>query len=111
MNAFDHERDAELGRVLRQHLEMNDQETFVARVLRSLPVGCQVDSWQVLERWALPGIAAALLVAATLGLWIGLPWGESRESRTGATTVAERMLEPGQPLDSSVILAAVLAEP
>ena len=111
MNPFDHERDVELGRVLRKHLEPADPEAFVARVLRALPIDRQVGSWEVLERWALPGIAAALLIAATLGLWIGLPWGESRESGTGAATVVERILEPGQPLDSNVILAAVLAEP
>jgi hypothetical protein len=111
MNSFDHERDVELGQVLREHLEPLDAGGFVARVLRSLPIDRQVGSWEVLERWALPGIAAALLIAATLGLWIGLPWDQSRESRSGAATVAERMLEPGQPLDSTAILAAVLAEP
>lgn len=110
MKSFDHERDVELGRALRQHLELADPEAFVARVLRSLPLDRQVDSWGVLERWALPGIAAALLIAATLS-WVGLPGGKSGESHTSATMVVERMLEPGQPADSNVILAAVLAEP
>jgi len=110
MNPFDHERDAELGRVLREHLGPADPPAFVTRVLQALPLDRSVDSWEVLGQWALPGIAAALLIAASLGFWLGLPRDELNGSGAGAT-VAEQVLEPGEQLDGSVILAAVLAEP
>jgi len=69
--AFRGERDAELGAVLRTHLEGADPAGFAARVrarIAATPLGQREESlWDVLATWARPGIAAGLLFATLLG--------------------------------------------
>lgn len=68
---FDVSRDAVLGRLLREHLDPGGHEAFAARVLAAARAGeasARVGAWDLLGRWAIPGIAAAALLAAGLAL-------------------------------------------
>ncbi|HEY2825925.1 MAG TPA: hypothetical protein VGI83_10300 [Gemmatimonadales bacterium] len=70
---FDHEPDRELGRALRDLLESRDDAAFTRRVLGVTPwpqVGVG-DWWDVLGGWSRPGLAAAVLLAAVAGFWMG----------------------------------------
>lgn len=65
---FDSSHDRELGDRLREALTPGGDAGFVARVLSRLPE--RRTFWDVLESWARPGVAAAILVAALLGWWL-----------------------------------------
>jgi hypothetical protein len=69
-NPFNHERDTELGAALREHLEATDQQRFVRRVMAELHASDS--SWDVLSRWARPGIAAAIAFFMGLAVWFAL---------------------------------------
>jgi hypothetical protein len=70
---FDHEPDRELGRALRTLLNSRDDAAFTQRVLAvaSWPQPGASDWWEVLSAWARPGLAAAVLLAAVAGFWLG----------------------------------------
>ena len=68
-NPFGHERDAELGDLLRAHLEGDRHAEFVARV-RARVAAASPNPFEVLGAWMRPGIAAAALVAAAAGWWL-----------------------------------------
>ncbi len=68
---FDAQPDAALGRLLREHLDAGDDGAFVARV-RGMLASERDTSWDVLTRWARPGLAAAASIAVGLGLWLAL---------------------------------------
>jgi hypothetical protein len=70
MNPFDHERDAKLGELLRDYLEPSDTAGFVRRVM--FQVRSADTSWEVLGRWARPGIAAAVAFLLGVTLWFAL---------------------------------------
>ena len=72
---FDHRRDAELGKALRDLLTPEDHDAFVMQVVQAArshfvsgqaPLGW----WDVLGAWARPGLvaAAALAVIAVFGM-------------------------------------------
>jgi hypothetical protein len=70
---FDHEPDRELGRALRSLLTTRDDAAFTRRVLAVSPwpqVGAG-DWWEVLVEWSRPGLAAAAILAAVAGFWLG----------------------------------------
>jgi len=67
---FDHQRDAELGAILRTHLDAGDHPAFTARVRRALAARGNVGPFEVLSGWLRPGIAAAALIAFLAGWWI-----------------------------------------
>lgn len=69
-NPFDHERDFELGAVLRAHLEGADHAVFAARVRRALATQVPLGPFDVLGGWLRPGIAAAAIIAVAAGWWI-----------------------------------------
>lgn len=69
-NPFDHERDATLGEILREHLEPRGHENFVRAVM--LQVRSADSSWEVLGRWARPGIAAAAAFLLGVSMWFAL---------------------------------------
>lgn len=99
-NPFDPDRDPELGALLRAHLEGADPAGFAARVLERLPrVG---NPWEVLAGWARPGVAAALVLSAALGYWLGLA-GQPAEMPAAAEVLAVE-----QPLDSEALMSVVL---
>jgi hypothetical protein len=69
-NPFDHERDTRLGEILRNHLEPGDQTGFVQALM--LQVRSADTSWEVLSRWARPGVAAAFAFLLGGALWFTL---------------------------------------
>ncbi len=69
-NAFDHERDAELGAALRDHLEGKGHAAFAARVRAAMATEVTLDPFEVLSAWMRPGIAAAAIVAVAAGWWL-----------------------------------------
>jgi len=66
---FDHQRDAELGAMLLEVLTPTDDAVFVRRVLAR--VGTAPTWWEVLDGWARPGLAAALVLVALAGFLLG----------------------------------------
>ena len=66
---FDHRRDTVLGDALRAALSSDDDGRFVHQVLARADE--PVLWWEVLSGWLRPGLAAALLLTALGGLWLG----------------------------------------
>jgi len=66
-NAFDHERDTELGALLRTHLEPAGHAAFVAQVRAGLAADIAAGPFEILGAWMRPGLAAAAIVAAAAG--------------------------------------------
>ena len=102
-NLSEHAPDPEIGALLRSRLEGLAPEHFVHRVMAGLPQRIALDSWEVLARWARPGIAAAAILTAALGAWLAVP-GRS-------DTVGEPLLELSTAADSELILTAMIPEP
>ena len=65
---FDRRPDPVLGQAIREALAVDDSVGFVRRVLERAAAPTW---WEVLGSWARPGIAAALLLAAGGGFWLG----------------------------------------
>lgn len=90
-NPFSSERDAELGGLLRAHLEGADHAGFTARVRAQLagrPVGGPEESlWDVLAAWARPGIAAGFLLATLAGAVLAMR--AARDVDANQTVLAE----------------------
>lgn len=69
-NPFDHERDAELGALLRAHLEAADHAAFAGRVRAALAAEVSAGPIDVLGAWLRPGVAAAAIIAIAAGWYI-----------------------------------------
>lgn len=70
MNEFDHRPDRQLGDLLREALATPDDAGFVSRVMAAAPWAAPRESgWDVLGRWARPGVAAAALLLLLAGGW------------------------------------------
>lgn len=67
---FSHERDAELGELLRTHLDGQHPGAFVTRVQARLRADRAAGPFEVLGAWMRPGLAAAAVVALLAGWWI-----------------------------------------
>lgn len=65
---FDARPDAELGAALREALAAPDDVAF-ARRMRELVLG--ESSWDVMARWAWPGVAAAAAALLLTSMWVG----------------------------------------
>jgi hypothetical protein len=101
MDPFDSRPDPVLGARLRECLDPGDNAAFVARVRSRLPrYGSQ---WDTLARWARPGIAAALILAASLGYWMVV-----QQTRTAPAGEVTAIAGGDQPTDSDGLLAVVL---
>jgi len=81
-NLFGSERDVKLGDLLRRYLEPSDHPGFVRRVLVGLHA--TDNSWDVLSRWARPGIAAALAFILGAATWVILQSGAEPQSLADA---------------------------
>lgn len=92
------ERDPVLGAALRAALEAGDDRAFVAGVRARLADA--PSWWEVLGRWARPGLAAAVVLMALAGMWLARgagdagPWDEpmaaAAPGSAAALLVAER---------------------
>ena len=98
---FDSRPDPALGARLRECLDAGNHAAFVARVRARLPRSAS--QWETLARWARPGIAAALILAASIGYWVVL-----QETRTATASQATEVASGDQPTDSDGLLAAAL---
>jgi hypothetical protein len=71
---FDHRPDLELGAALREALATSDDARFAERVIAAAEAvqgDLATPWWAVLTAWARPGLAAALLMIAAAGFWLG----------------------------------------
>jgi hypothetical protein len=66
---FDHTPDPAMGEALRTVLPVSGHREFVHRVLER--VGTPETWWEVLGMWARPAVAAALLLVAIGGFFLG----------------------------------------
>jgi len=101
---FDHRQDIELGDALRAALSGSDEAAFVRRVVAAAELQQQQvtdgDWWEILNAWARPGLAAAVvgIITATFLWW------------NGAGSQAETQTALADPLQAAVeIPAAFLA--
>ncbi|MEO8294507.1 MAG: hypothetical protein ABI613_03250 [Gemmatimonadota bacterium] len=69
-NAFDSERDPELGALLREYLEPSHHAAFVQQVLGR--IRATDSSWEVLSRWARPSVAALIAFFMGAAVWFAL---------------------------------------
>lgn len=69
-NPFGLERDAELGALLRTHLEGERHAEFVAQVRGTVRADRAAGPFEILGAWMRPGIAAAALIALAAGWWL-----------------------------------------
>ena len=110
MSPFDHQRDEELGRLLREQLSGSRPEAFLER-MRLAVTGQPSGQWEVLAGWARPRVMA-LAVAAGLLLWLGARFSESQPAAEPGVTVASlpahKLVNP-QPPDVDEIMGVLLA--
>ena len=117
-DSFDHRPDATIGRLLRDHLNPDDDGTaFVARVRTALRLGRDAErvgravAWDFLAGWFRPGMAAAaaILVGALVGVGVGDASSpiSLAEALGPAEAPAELLARDVQP-DPQVLLSAML---
>lgn len=104
------QRDRELGDALRAALTRPDEAAFVQRVLTRIEE--RGAWWEVLGGWARLGLAAALLLAAVSGFWLGRTLGPvpgtALDDLTPANGVGGQMtalFDASTPPDLDVLLA------
>ena len=93
-NEFFSGRDEALGAELRSYLASSDDARFAAR-MRDLAAGAARETaWDVLTRWAMPGLAAAALLLVAVGAWLGIGVGSNQTATAeDATTPAAALIE------------------
>ena len=97
---FGDQRDPRLEGALRELLDGEYQEVFVARVMGQIKP--RVSAWDELARWARPGIAAAVVALALMGIWGAL----QLERAVAPTDVVE--MAGLEPLDSDGLVGVAL---
>jgi hypothetical protein len=115
LSPFDHQRDEELGRLLREQLTGPRPEAFLLR-LRLAVAGAPAarrGQWDLLEQWARPRVLA-LAIAAGLLLWLGAWFSTSRTAVEPGVMVASlpahSVVNP-QPPRTDEIMGALLEGP
>ena len=107
-NLFGTERDQKLGDLLRRHLEPADHAGFVRRVMVGLHA--TDNSWDVLSRWARPGIAAAIAFILGAATWVMLQTGNEAPSLVEAVVPGDAptsLFSATRP-DNELVLEVVL---
>ena len=99
---FDHERDIELGALLRAHFDAGDHAAFAGRVRLALAAQGVPGPFEVLGSWLRPGIAAAAVVALLAGWYITAG---TRTEVAATGTPVEIFTSPGA---TDVMLASAL---
>jgi len=104
--SFRSEPDEELGRMLAPHFEGPDSAGYLSRLRQSLEALPERDSeWEVLARWARPGVLAAAMVA---GYVLGLAWWREWSRPANPPAVAVAALEAPRSGAGEPIFYAVL---
>ncbi len=109
---FDQRSDPVLGEALRQALSAPDDAAFARRVMARVTAPA-ANWWDVLGTWARPGLAAALVVAALVGFWIGHAQGthpaatleDPLSSAAQAAGAAPVLFDASRPPTMDVVLA------
>ena len=113
LSPFDHQRDEELGRVLREQLTGPAPEAFLRRLRLAVAGAERGDQWDVLAGWARPR-RIALAIAAGLLLWLGA-WFEGRRSVPDAgvmvASLPSHTVVSSQPPAVDEIMAALRERP
>jgi hypothetical protein len=103
---FHAEPDPELGRLLASHFEGPDPAGFLGRLEQRLRVLPERDTeWEVLARWARPGVLAAAMAA---GFVLGLTWWREWSRPANPPPVSVAALEAPRGATGGPILYAVL---
>ncbi|MDH4132637.1 MAG: hypothetical protein OEV95_12620 [Gemmatimonadota bacterium] len=97
---FGDQRDPRLDAALRELLDGQAHEAFVARLMGQ--VMPRVSAWDELARWARPGIAAAIMALALMGIWGAL----QLERAAAPSDVVE--MAGLEPLDSEGLVGVAL---
>jgi hypothetical protein len=92
-NEFFSGRDAALGAELRAHLASPDDAGFAARMRVLAVAASRETAWDVLTRWAVPGLAAAALLIIVMGAWLGTGTGGDQAATAGQPTPADALVE------------------
>ena len=105
LSPFDHQRDEELGRVLREQLTGPAPEAFLRRLRHELAGAERATQWDVLSGWSRPRVMAAAIAAALL-LWLGawLERGRIPEDQ-GALLSAQSVVGPQPPRADEIMMA------
>ena len=106
ISLFDHRPDPVLGRALREALSSHHDAEFVKRVMAAarIAAGPATETWSdVLSRWAVPGVAAAMLIATVATISMGGPRGET-EAAAGA--LEDTLRRSGEAVAPLVFLAS-----
>jgi hypothetical protein len=98
---FDAGPDPELGDALRHLLTPTDDAAFAGRVVARL--ADRVSLRDQLARWARPGVAAAVLLAAMGGYWLGL-----RQADAGGPEPSLELSATDRPLDGEDLMEVML---
>lgn len=110
---FDTRPDETIGRLLRDHLGGADTAAFAARVRAAIAADADT-AWDVLARWARPGLVAAAAVALTVGLWLSAGAGTDAEPITLADAVqaagVPEALLAGPSSSADAVLAAIVGD-
>lgn len=103
--------DPAIAQLLRTYLEAPDDVAFTER-LRQRLLQHEDSSWEVLARWARPGLAAAACLALLVGAWLEIrrdaadaPAYEETIQPTGAPA---QLFATSGPVTGDVVLAAVM---
>ena len=92
-NEFFSGRDDALGAELRAHFASPDDARFAARMRDLATRAARETAWDVLGRWAVPGLAAAALLIVADGAWVGLGEGPDQTATAEPTTPAAALVE------------------
>jgi hypothetical protein len=117
---FDHKPDAELGAVLRAALSGADDVQFAQRVVAAYDGLFSRHErrgwWNVLAAWAVPGLAAALVLVAATVIWFAIPSGNGNGltglgdplSAANGQLAVPALLASSTTLDVDMVMAVAL---
>lgn len=111
-NPFDHAPDEQLGQLLRAGLHVPAHDDFVRRTMALLAAEPRRSSWDVLNTWLRPGLAAAAIVALALAMWLRLAPATTSEASladaVGSAGVPSVLVSSAQGFSTDNLLAAVV---
>jgi hypothetical protein len=115
-DSFDHRPDPIIGRLLRDHLEVEGHDAFVVRMKaaarreRRSGRAVSVRVWDLLAGWFRPGMAAAvaILLGALISVGLGEPASAVRFAEALGPTEAPAELLAAEVPDPQVLLSPLL---